>query len=164
MRNKPLTILEDKVMLINKHDCYSVLFEMQSQGKNVQEDISKFMKNHDYVPPVVITYLKEQNYPTIEFYLRLNNKAHKVIKEILTCDNKPVSNYIKIATSLITQATITLEHTCKDDIQLQNRLIEALYLKELSKALNIYFAEGDYTKLVETVNRIKQDVKLILDN
>lgn len=151
-------------MLINKHDCYSVLFEMQSQGKDVQNDISKFMKNHDYVPPIVITYLKEQNYPTIDFYLRLNNKAHKVIKEILTCDNKPVSNYIKIATSLITQATITLEHTCKEDVQLQNRLIDALYLKELSKALNIYFSDGDYTKLVEIVQRIKQDVKLILDN
>lgn len=151
-------------MLINKHDCYNVLFEMNSKGTDVHEDISKFMKNPDYIPPIVITHLKEQNYPTIEFYLRLNNKAHKVIKEILTCENKPVSNYIKIATSLITQATITLEHTCKDDIQLQNQLIEALYLKELSNALNVYFSEGDYSKLVETVNRIRQDVKLILDN
>ena len=46
-------------MLINKHDCYNVLFEMQSQGMDVHEDISKFMKNYEYVPPIVITQLKE---------------------------------------------------------------------------------------------------------
>ena len=97
------------------------------------------------------------------FYLLLNNKAHKVIKEILCCENKPVSNYIKIATSLITQATITLEHTCQDNIELQNELIESLRLKELSHGLNVYFTTGDYTELVETVLQTRKDVKSILD-
>lgn len=151
-------------MLINKHDCYNVLFDLQSQGVDIHEDLSKFMKSSDYIPPCVIQHLKEQNYPTIDFYLRLNNKAHKIIKEVLTCENKPVSNYIKIATSLITQATITIEHTCQDDIQLQNRLIEALYLKELTNALNVYFTSGKYKPLVETVLKVRQDVKAILDN
>lgn len=151
-------------MLINKHDCYNILFDLQAQGIDVHEDLTKFMKSSNYVPTCVIRRLKEQNYPTIDFYLRLNNKAHKVIKEILTCENKPVSNYIKIATSLITQATITIEHICQENIQLQNNLIEALYLKELSSALNIYFTSGSYKPLVETVLKVRQDVKTILDN
>lgn len=150
-------------MLINRHTCYNILFDLQSNGLNVQEDISKFMKQRDYIPKCVIQKLKEQHYPTVEFYLLLNNKAHKVIKEILCCENKPVSNYIKIATSLITQATITLEHTCQDNIELQNELIESLRLKELSHGLNTYFTTGDYTELVETVLQTRNDVKSILD-
>lgn len=151
-------------MLISKHDCYNVLFDLQAQGVDVHEDLSKLMKNPNYVPTCVVQHLKEQNYPTIDFYLRLNNKAHKVIKEVLTCKNKPVSNYIKIATSLITQATITIEHTCQEDIQLQNKLIESLYLKDLTSALNVYFTSGKYEPLVDTVLKVRQDVKTILDN
>ena len=150
-------------MLISKHDCYNILFNLQSDSKNIHKDINILMKENK-IPKSVIDYLIETHNPTVEFYLRLNNKAHKIIKEVLTCENKPVSNYIKIATSLITQATITIEHQCKDDISTQNELINNLYLKELSKSLNTYFANGDYSELVETVMLIKQDIKAILDS
>ena len=150
-------------MLISKHDCYNVLFELQSSGVDVHEDLKKFMRNKTYTPKCVIDYLKDSNYPVIEFYLRLNNKAHKIIKEILTCENKPVATYIKIATSIITQATISLEHMDKDDIEQQNILIDNLHLKELSKALNIYFTSGDYAPLVDAVKESREDVKAILD-
>ena len=70
-------------MLISKHDCYNVLFELQSNGVDVHEDLKRFMKDKNYTPKCVINYLKDNNYPVIEFYLRLNNKAHKIIKEIL---------------------------------------------------------------------------------
>lgn len=151
-------------MLINRHDCYNILFELQSQGQDVQSDIKEFIHNKNYIPKCVVTYLKENNYVVIEFYNRLNNKAHKIIKEVLNCDNKPVSTYIKIATSIITQATITLEHMDKDDIELQNTLIENLHLSELSSALNLYFSTGDFTNLVNTIKETQQDIKCILDN
>ena len=150
-------------MLINKHDCYSILFKMQSSGTDVHKDIKKLM-SENCVPKSVINYLKDNNYPVIEFYMNLNNKAHKIIKEVLTCENKPVSNYIKIATSIITQATITIEHTCQNDINTQNKLIENLHLKELTHGLNEYFTTGDYTELVRTVHETRQDVKDILDD
>ena len=151
-------------MLINKHDCYHILFELQSSGLATHEDISRFMRERDYMPKCVINYLKEQNDPTIQFYLLLNNKAHKIIKEVLTCENKSVSTYIKIASSLITQATITLEHTCQDDIDKQNELIENLHLKELTHGLNIYFSTGDFRELVSVVTETRNDVKAILDD
>lgn len=151
-------------MLINRHDCYNILFELQSQGQDVQSDIKEFIHNKNYIPKCVIAYLKENNYVVIEFYNRLNNKAHKIIKEVLSCDNKPVSTYIKIATSIITQATITLEHMDKDDIELQNTLIENLHLSKLSSALNLYFSTGNFTNLVNTIKETQQDIKCILDN
>lgn len=150
-------------MLINKHDCYNILFEMQSQGKDVKTELNELMYDNK-VPKCVVNYLREQNYPTIEFYLKLNNKAHKIIKEVLCCENKPVSNYIKMATSIITQATITLEHMNPEDIEAQNTLIENLHLKELSKALNTYFTYGDYTPLVKTIKETRLDIKAILDD
>ena len=150
-------------MLISKHDCYNILFELQSNGNDVHEDLKQFMKSKNYTPKCVINYLKDSNYPVIEFYLRLNNKAHKIIKEILTCENKPVATYIKIATSIITQATISLEHMNKDDIEQQNVLIDNLHLKELTNALNNYFTTGDYTLLVDTIKESREDVKAILD-
>lgn len=150
-------------MLINKHDCYNILFEMRSQGKDVHKELDELMYENK-IPKNVINYLKEQNYPTIEFYLKLNNKAHKIIKEVLCCENKPVSNYIKMATSIITQATITLEHMNPKDIVAQNTLIENLHLRELSKALNTYFTYGDYSPLVKTIKETRLDIKAILDD
>jgi hypothetical protein len=150
-------------MLINKHDCFNILFEIQSKGNDVHNEITELM-NNNVIPKCVINELKEQHYPTIEFYLNLNNKAHKIIKEVLCCENKPVSNYIKMATSIITQATITLEHMNPDDIVAQNTLIENLHLRELSKALNTYFTYGDYTSLVNTIKETRTDIKAILDD
>ena len=150
-------------MLINRHDCYNILFKLQSDGKDVHTELKEFMHHKDYTPKCVIDYLKNNNYIVIEFYSRLNNKAHKIIKEVLTCDNKPVSTYIKIATSIITQATITLEHMDANDIELQNTLISNLHLAELANALNIYFSTGKFDTLVEIVKEIKYDIKCILD-
>ena len=150
-------------MLINRHDCYNILFELQSSNNDVHEELKEFMHNKNYIPKCVINYLKEHNYVVIEFYERLNNKAHKIIKEVLTCDNKPVSTYIKIATSIITQATITLEHMDAKDIELQNTLIQNLHLAELTNALNIYFTTGKFNALVEVINEVKLDIKCILD-
>lgn len=150
---------------LTKHECYNILFELESNGQDVHEDITKVMSSKDsYIPEKVISHLKNIHHPTVEFYLTLNNKAHKIIKEILTCDNKPVSNYIKMATSLITQATITLEHMNPDDLDVQNRFIESLKLSEVSDALCTYFATGDFSKLVEVIKYIRSDIKCILDN
>jgi hypothetical protein len=140
-----------------------MLFEIQSKGTDVHNELTELMNNNT-VPKVIIKKLKEQHYPAIEFYITLNNKAHKIIKEVLCCENKPVSNYIKMATSIITQATITLEHMNPEDIVTQNTLIENLHLPELSKALNIYFTEGNYTPLVNAIKETRADIKAILDD
>ena len=148
-------------MLADKHKCFVILHKLQSEGIDVKDYIKDI--ENGIIPKAVIKELVDQNDNVCLFYLRLNNKAHKLIKEILTCDGKPVSTYIKIATSLITQGTIALEHSYKDDINGQNEFIECLNLKEISKALNEYFTTGDYESLVNVINANKRDVKLLLD-
>lgn len=148
-------------MLANKHKCFVILHELQEQGTDVSKYISEV--NSGNIPKVVVNELIKQNDNVCSFYLNLNKKAHKIIKEILTCDDKPVGTYIKIATSIITQGTITLEHLYKDNINGQNEFIECLRLKQLSAGIATYFDSGDYVPLVEAVKANKKDVKSLLD-
>ena len=149
-------------MLINRHDCIELLCKF-NDSDNL---LNYLILNPDItINKDIYIYLKEKNVslPVIEHYLLLNNKAHKIIKEILNCEGKDVATYIKIATSLITQATITLEHKFKDNNVEANKFIENTMLSELSQALYVYFNKGQYTELVNVINKIKQDIKLIIN-
>lgn len=148
-------------MLATKHKCFTILHNLQESGIDVKEYINDL--NEGVMPKAIIEELVKQDDNVCKFYLTLNNKAHKIIKEILTCEDKPVGTYIKIATSIITQGTITLEHLFKDDINGQNEFIECLNLKDLSSAIAEYFNTGNYDYLVEAVNKNRQDVKMLLD-
>ena len=57
-------------------------------------------------------------------------KLHKIISELLRDDSKSACDCIKTITSLITQATITLEKQF-NDIEEANEFIECVGLKEL---------------------------------
>jgi hypothetical protein len=148
-------------MLANKHKCFVILHNLQESGMNVSPYVLDIERGT--IPKIVVEELVKQNDSVCSFYLTLNNKAHKIIKEILTCEDKPVSTYIKIATSIITQGTIAIEHQFKDDINGQNEFIECLNLKELSGAISEYFNTGNYESLVIAVNKNKSDVKALLD-
>ena len=148
-------------MLTSRHDCLCILNELEKQGIDITEDIKLAVANK--IPKSVVSVLRERKDPVVQFYLTLNNKAHKIIKEILTCDGKPINNYIKIATSIITQSAITLEHCFVDDMDGQNAFIKNMGLENLSRGLYEYFSTGDYTLLVNSVQANKEDVKLILD-
>ena len=151
-------------MLTSKHNCNLILFELQNSGQDITQELKELI-HKDKIPKCVVNELIKQEDPVVKFYLNLNNKAHKVIKELLTCDNddKSIVNFIKIATSLITQGMITVEHVYKDNIEGQNHFIECLGLKDLANGLSEYFNSGDYTLLVNAVHNNKNDVKLILD-
>ena len=148
-------------MLTSNHTCFMILQELQAKGEDVSDYIKEVFDHK--VPKRVVEILIEQEDPVVMFYKKLNNKAHKIIKEILTCDGKPVNTYIKIATSIITQGAITLEHCFEDDVEGQNHFIEYLGLENLSKGLAEYFSTGSYKLLVDSVNANKEDVKSILD-
>lgn len=150
-------------MLCNKHDCYSILADLENSGNDVSAELYEVMHNST-VPKKVVKELINRNDAVCSFYLNLNNKAHKIIKEVLTCEGKSVSTYIKIASSIITQGTITMEHLYESDISGQNNFIDCLGLKQLSEGMNIFFNTGDYTPLVEAVNQNRIDVKTLLDS
>lgn len=150
-------------MIINRHDCIELLCNfndadellntlMSNPTLSINSEIYKFLTNKNVTLPVA------------EHYKLLNNKAHKIIKEVMDCEGKDVATYIKIATSLITQATITLEHQFKDDVYNANKFIDNTMLAELSQALYIYFNKGQYEELVNTISIIKKDIKIIIEN
>ena len=150
-------------MLANKHKCFSILHEMKQSGIDTSADV-KLLAEKNIVPKSVVKALKESGDPVVCFYTGLNKKAHKLIKELLTCQGKSVGTYIKIATSIITQGTIAIEHTYdKQDADGQQSFMECLGLRELSSGLAEYFRTGNYTSLVEAVHRNREDVKQILD-
>lgn len=149
-------------MLTSKHKCYSILFNLQNEGIDISNELNE-VRVDNTTPKVVIRELVKNDDDVVRFYLNLNNKAHKVIKNILTCDGKPVSEYIKIASSLITQGVITMEHIYQSDVAGQNEFVDCIGLRRLSEGINAYFNTGDYTDLVEAVNQNQIDVKLLLD-
>ena len=149
-------------MLIERHTCYNLLLKYENECSTI---IKEMINNNTDVNSEIITFLlgKGESLPVVEHYSLLNKKAHKIIKEIMNCDGKDVATYIKIATSLITQGTITLEHKFKDDIKGSNEFIKCTKLPELSEALSIYFRDNNFKPLVYEVNNIKKDIKLIID-
>ena len=149
-------------MLTTKHNCYSILYKLQESGTDVSKELNEVVTRNS-VPRVVVEELIKRNDPVVMFYLNLNKKAHKLIKELLTCEGKPVSNYIKIASSIITQGVITVEHEYVTDVTGQNDFFECLGLKQLSDGIKTYFDTGDYSSLVEAVDHNRKDVKSLLD-
>lgn len=151
-------------MIINRHDCINLLLKYDNEPE-CEQLLSNIINNNVDINSDVLRYLlaKGEYIPVIEHYKLLNNKAHKVIKEILTCEGREVAIYIKIATSLITQGTITLEHKFKDDVKGANRFIAYTRLPELSEALYFYFKEGNFDYLVFEINNIRKDIELILN-
>lgn len=147
-------------MLTNKHECYSILYELKEQGVDVSKELNEVLNN--VTPKVVVERLKEKDDPVVGFYTYLNGKAHKIIKEALTCDGKSVATYIKIATSIITQSVIALEHMdCT--LEEQNHFIECLGIARLADGISTYFTTGDYNPLLEAVHQNQLDIKSILD-
>ena len=147
-------------MLTTKHECYSILYDKEQQGVDVTEQLKEVVNN--VTPKLVVRQLIERNDPVVEFYTRLNTKAHKIRKEILTCEGKDVATYIKIATSIITQSVIALEHMdCS--VQEQNHFVNCLGITDLADGISTYYKTGDFIPLTQAVERNKQDVKSILD-
>lgn len=149
-------------MLIELHNCLDTLLKYESE---CQELIGNYINNGCIADKEIIKFLisKDEYLPAVEHYKLLNNKAHKIIHDIMICDGMEVFVYIKIATSLITQATLTLQHQFKDNIKGANDFITCTRLRELSKALSIYFETGIYDNLVKEVNLIREDIKIIVD-
>ena len=153
-------------MILTKHDCLVALSGMRFNDEVEHKEIVERVVRDNIPPKELIEQFKsDKTNDIVNFYMNLNNKAHKIIKEILTCEGKPISNYIKIATSIITQGIIAIEHLYSEDnnTDRQNNFIECLGLSELSRGIYEYFNTGNADLLIQSVNNNRNDVKLILD-
>lgn len=120
------------------------------------------LNNNTYSVVIKDLYESGANIKTIDFYMFLLKKLHKIISELLRDDSKSACDCIKTITSLITQATITLEKQF-NDIEEANEFIECVGLKELSNALFIYFSTGDISEIENQLLRVKDDIIWVRD-
>lgn len=103
--------------------------------------------------------------PTVLFYSLLLSKLHKITVELMKLEPLPVSECIKIATSIITQATITLEKQFIGvDQETVYEFMECVGLKNLSKALYVFFTNGNSAPLESELNRVRDDILFVKQN
>lgn len=116
------------------------------------------IKIYNYSQPAL------DNNKTLLFYKFLINKLHKIFTELLDDSPKTVCQCIKTITSIITQATITLEKQFgHEDLESANEFIDCVGLKDLSNALYIYFSTGDISEVENQLERVRQDIIFVKD-
>lgn len=102
--------------------------------------------------------------PAVSFYSMLLSKLHKITVELMRLEPLQVSECIKTATSIITQATITLEKQFKNDQESANEFMDCIGLKSLSKALYVFFTNGNSALLESELNRVRDDMLFVKNN
>lgn len=103
-----------------------------------------------------------KNY-TIEFYKFLIKKLHKIVTELLSDEPKTACECIKTITSIITQATITIEKQF-DNLEDVNEFIDCVGLRALSNSLYTYFSTSDLSAIEKELLRVRKDIEFVKNN
>jgi hypothetical protein len=145
-------------MLISKN----YYFEGISKLNNSQTYLQSYLTSKKFSDEAIIAIHKNNAIPVIEFYSMLSKKLHKIVKEVLDNKPRPISECIKTATSIITQATITLEKQFTPDmVKESNEFISCVGLETLSEALYTFFKTGNSEPLQSEISRVREDVLFI---
>lgn len=151
-------------MLISEKYYFERLSELPEISER-QTYLRQYLSNREILTDGIITIHKYNTIPVIEFYSMLSKKLHKIIREVLDNRPRPVSECIKTATSIITQATITLEKQFSEStVKDSNEFIKCVGLDSLSEALYIFFNTGESDKLQSEINRVREDILFIKNN
>lgn len=134
---------------------------------DLSDAISNFISNCEVDNDILLKIYnyEEKSNDVIDFYKFLIDKLHKIITELLSDSPKTACQCIKTITSLITQATITLEkHFDADNLEAANEFMDCVGLKELSNSLTEYFSKGDLSEIENQLLRVKNDIIFVKDN
>lgn len=147
-------------MLISKQDYFKRISELGDDNLIHDYLIS------DSINDTAISKLHSTKpIPTILFYSMLLSKLHKITVELMRLEPLQVSECIKIATSIITQATITLEKQFVGaDQETVDEFMDCVGLKSLSKALYMFFTNGNSALLESELNRVRDDILFVKHN
>lgn len=145
-------------MLISKNYYYEGISKLD----NAQTYLQQYLISKKFSDAAIIAIHKQKPIPVIEFYSMLHQKLHKIVKEVLDNRPRPVSECIKTATSIITQATITLEKQFSNaTVKESNEFIQCVGLEALSEALHIFFKSGNSEPLQSEINRVREDILFV---
>lgn len=146
-------------MLISKQDYFKRISEL-----NDSDLIRNYLDSNNIDIDVILKLHRIKPILTVEFYLFLLNKLHKITTNLMRLDPLPLSECVKTATSIITQATITLEKHSKNDLDISDEFIKCVGLSSLSKSLYIFFSTGNSDLLESELSRIREDILFVKNN
>ena len=147
-------------MLVSKEYYFEGLSHLSSDMQ--QSYLQKYLVTKKIEDEGIIEIHKQHKIPVIEFYSMLHKKLHKIVTEVLDNRPRPLSECIKTVTSIITQATITLEKQFSNaTVKESNEFIHCVGLETLSEALYKFFNTGDSTMLQAEINRVREDILFV---
>lgn len=148
-------------MLITPNKYYEELIKLPDECLGRKEYIIEYLKDKKISEQALKMINKYSSIPSAEFYIFLSKKLHKVVKEALNDEPRPMSECIKTVTSIITQATITLEKQFSDKpIKESNEFIRSVGLDTLSKSLSAFFENGNSEPIQNEIKRVREDIML----
>lgn len=147
--------------MLNRQDCYKILFDMKEKGIDVTEQISQLSKNVK-VPLQVIKFINENRELNVTtFYESLrkkhNEKTSKLYLKIMK-EDLDANECLKTLSSYVTQVLIASEK-----IQLSERksFLESSHILQVISALHKYFASQELLECLDILKIIKSDIKIL---
>lgn len=141
--------------MITRQTVISALVKLKDAGVDVNEQFES-LKNNPGISKDLVEFLRVHS-PQFMFYKDLQKNQKRLIKNILDYESFDTVGKIKLCSSLITRAMISVEYKNFD-----KSLLEDLELNRLSEALHKALNDKDYSKLDKALEEQKQSIKLFV--
>lgn len=141
--------------MITRQDVYRDLFKLKNTGVDITSPL-KVMESCRGVPKEVVEFLQDKS-PQFQFYRDLHKNQRTLMKSILKYESFDTNGKIKLCSSLLTRAMISVEYKNLDE-----SLLEDLQLSKISRAIDKALSDKDPSKLDEVLESHRSAIKLFL--
>lgn len=141
--------------MITRQDLYKDLFKLKNSGVDVSHPL-KIMESKSGIPKEVVEFLQDKS-PQFQFYRDLKKNQRALMKNILNYENLDIPSKIKVCSSLVTRAMISIEYKNLDE-----SLLRDLQVDKASYAVYKSLSAKDYSKLDEVLSSHKSAMLLFL--
>lgn len=142
--------------MLTRQDVFSALFKLKNTGVDVTEQLN-LMTQENGIPKEVILFLRD-NSPQFMFYRDIQQHQRALMKNILNYEELDTIAKIKVCSSIITRAMISVEYKNLDE-----SLLDELELYKVSNALNMAFRDRDYSLLDVVLKDYKESMLLFVN-
>lgn len=139
--------------MITRQSIYNALFKIKNSGVDVSDQL-KIMETCSGIPKEILEFLQDKS-PQFQFYRSIHQNQRALMKNILRYETLDTRSKIKVCSSLITRAMISIEYKNLDE-----SLLDELGLDRISYALNKALSDRDYSKLDEVLKVHKKAIEL----
>lgn len=141
--------------MITRQSCYEALFRLKDSGVDITSYL-ELLKESQGVPREVVKFLQEES-PQFKFYKDLQKNQRALVKNILNYESLDNIARVKVCSSLITRAMISVEYKNISPV-----LLEELELDKISNAITKALGNRDYAKLDEVLRGQRETLKLFV--